>query len=149
MSDPKIDDTIHRLMTKPWQGEPDMPTDEGEPDAMGINWELITLTDYEILDVIVDVVEKAFQVRKIEAHTRTKRVSRARQVAMWLAREITQCSLNEIAERFERDHTTVLHAVRKVRGDRDSDSRFASVLQRLHNTVARECYRKSKEAENE
>lgn len=45
---------------------------------------------------------------------RAPRVARARQLAMYVAREQTRHSLSEIARRFDRDHTTVLHAVRTV-----------------------------------
>ena len=41
-------------------------------------------------------------------------VARARQMAMYLARELTPLSLAEIARGFDRDHTTVLHAIRAV-----------------------------------
>lgn len=45
---------------------------------------------------------------------RAVRVTRARQQAMFLARELTTLSLAEIARGFDRDHTTVIHAVRAV-----------------------------------
>ena len=45
---------------------------------------------------------------------RTPRVTRARQLAMFLARELTQLSLAQIAREFDRDHSTVLHALRVV-----------------------------------
>jgi chromosomal replication initiator protein len=45
---------------------------------------------------------------------RTSRVSRARQLAMYLSRDLTSLSLAQIAREFNRDHTTVLHAIRTV-----------------------------------
>jgi chromosomal replication initiator protein len=45
---------------------------------------------------------------------RTARVSNARQIAMYLARDMTSLSLAAVAREFKRDHTTVLHAVRAV-----------------------------------
>jgi chromosomal replication initiator protein len=46
---------------------------------------------------------------------RTRNVARPRQIAMALAKELTQLSLPDIGEAFGgRDHTTVLHACRKV-----------------------------------
>ena len=45
---------------------------------------------------------------------RSSRVSHARQLAMYLAREETSISLAQIAREFNRDHTTVLHAIRTV-----------------------------------
>lgn len=46
---------------------------------------------------------------------RARREARPRQVAMYLSRKATKCSLPEIGRRFGgRDHTTVMHAVRQV-----------------------------------
>ena len=45
---------------------------------------------------------------------RNKTLVRARHVAMYLTRTLTQHSLPEIARSFNRDHTVVLHAVRKI-----------------------------------
>ncbi len=55
---------------------------------------------------------------------RSRSVARPRQIAMALSKELTRHSLPEIGEAFGgRDHTTVLHACRKVAGLRQSDSR--------------------------
>jgi chromosomal replication initiator protein len=54
---------------------------------------------------------------------RNRSVARPRQVAMALAKELTRHSLPEIGNAFGgRDHTTVLHATRKVKELRESDS---------------------------
>ena len=45
---------------------------------------------------------------------RTPRISHARQLAMYLARQETSLSLAQIAREFNRDHITVLHAIRRV-----------------------------------
>lgn len=48
---------------------------------------------------------------------RMRYVARPRQVAMWIAKQITTRSLPDIGRRFgNRDHTTVLHAVRRIEG---------------------------------
>jgi chromosomal replication initiator protein len=60
--------------------------------------------------------------------SRTARVSRARHVAMYLARDLTSLSLAQIAREFDRDHTTVLHAVRIVSSRLDPDSETSAVL---------------------
>jgi chromosomal replication initiator protein len=49
---------------------------------------------------------------------RTPAVARARHLAMYLARELTPLSLSQIAREFDRDHSTVIHAIRAV-GDRN------------------------------
>jgi chromosomal replication initiator protein len=57
-------------------------------------------------------------------------IARPRQIAMYLAKELTQKSLPEIGELFGgRDHTTVLHAVRKIGTERQQ---FTELNQQLH-----------------
>ncbi len=54
-------------------------------------------------------------MRDFHSPQRSRRVARPRQVAMYLARELTMRSLPEIGRRFGgRDHTTVLHACRRI-----------------------------------
>ena len=56
------------------------------------------------------------------SHSRTTTVTRARHLAMYLTRELTALSLADIARRFDRDHSTVLHAVRRIEGELRPDS---------------------------
>jgi chromosomal replication initiator protein len=59
-----------------------------------------------------------------------------RQVAMYLAKEMTQKSLPEIGELFGgRDHTTVLHAVRKISQLRNKDAELNHALHVLEQTL--------------
>jgi chromosomal replication initiator protein len=54
-------------------------------------------------------------VEKMKARGRASQIAHARQVAMYLARELTHLSLAQVGEHFgSRDHTTVLHAQRKI-----------------------------------
>jgi chromosomal replication initiator protein len=54
-------------------------------------------------------------LRDFQSAQRSRRVARPRQVAMYLSRELTMRSLPEIGRRFGgRDHTTVLHACRRI-----------------------------------
>ena len=63
-------------------------------------------------------------------------IARPRQIAMYLAKELTQKSLPEIGELFGgRDHTTVLHAVRKIGGDRGKDTELNQQLHVLEQTL--------------
>ena len=63
-------------------------------------------------------------------------IAKPRQIAMYLAKEMTQKSLPEIGELFGgRDHTTVLHAVRKIGGDRTKDSELNQQLHVLEQTL--------------
>jgi chromosomal replication initiator protein len=64
--------------------------------------------------------------------TRTARVSRARQLAMYLTRELTDLSLPAIAEAFNRrDHTTVMHAIRRVERTALEDASVSRTLEEL------------------
>jgi len=65
------------------------------------------------------VVARQYNVSRSDllSSRRTANVVRPRQVAMYLAKTLTLRSLPEIGRRFGgRDHTTVLHAVRKIEG---------------------------------
>ncbi len=68
----------------------------------------------------------------LTAKKRTRAVSYPRQIAMYLARELTDNSLPKIGEEFGgRDHTTVMHACDKISGDIKSDPEFRKVLTSL------------------
>ena len=63
-------------------------------------------------------------------------IARPRQIAMYLAKELTQKSLPEIGELFGgRDHTTVLHAVRKIAGERQKNTELNQQLHVLEQTL--------------
>lgn len=63
---------------------------------------------------------------------RDRQVARPRQVAMYLTKQLTSRSLPEIGRRFDnRDHTTVIHAVRKVEELMEIDSAFAEDVELL------------------
>ncbi|MDR2690017.1 MAG: chromosomal replication initiator protein DnaA [Azoarcus sp.] len=64
------------------------------------------------------------KVSDMHAKKRTRAVARPRQVAMWLAKDLTAMSLPAIGEAFGRDHTTVLHACRTVTALRQEDSQL-------------------------
>ncbi|KAF0118418.1 MAG: chromosomal replication initiator protein [Rhodospirillaceae bacterium] len=69
---------------------------------------------------------------------RTRSVARPRQVAMYLAKNLTSRSLPEIGRRFgNRDHTTVIHAVRKVEELLDTDPSFAEDVALLRRILER------------
>lgn len=68
------------------------------------------------LEEIQDAVCSVYGVGREEllSPRRSPRIAHARQLAMYLARELTGLSLSEIARAFDRNHTTVLHAIRAV-----------------------------------
>lgn len=68
-----------------------------------------------------------FNIRVAEMHSarRSRAVARPRQIAMYLAKQLTQRSLPDIGRKFGgRDHTTVMHAVKKVDELRAADRHF-------------------------
>jgi chromosomal replication initiator protein len=70
------------------------------------------------MDLIQEVVAKQFnlEVREIKSKRRTDAIAWPRQIAMYLARTLTDLSTTEIGEAFGgKDHTTVLHACEKVK----------------------------------
>ena len=76
------------------------------------------------------------KVADMYSKKRPASIARPRQIAMYLAKEMTQKSLPEIGELFGgRDHTTVLHAVRKIGGDRTKDSDLNQQLHVLEQTL--------------
>jgi chromosomal replication initiator protein len=63
---------------------------------------------------------------------RARAVARPRQVAMYLSKHLTSRSLPEIGRKFGgRDHTTVMHAVRKIDELKSTDSSFAEDVELL------------------
>ena len=80
------------------------------------------------IENIQKTVADYFKIKVSEMYSkkRFRSVARPRQVAMALAKELTQQSLPEIGEAFGgRDHTTVLHACRKTAELRETDQEFA------------------------
>ena len=80
------------------------------------------------IDNIQKTVADYFNIRTSDllSSKRSRTIARPRQVAMALAKELTNHSLPEIGENFGgRDHTTVLYATRKVAELRDTDHRFS------------------------
>jgi chromosomal replication initiator protein len=68
--------------------------------------------------------------------SRTAPVARARQLAMYLTRELTDLSLPAIARAFNRrDHTTVLHAIRRVERSALEDASVSRTLEELTSTL--------------
>jgi len=73
-------------------------------------------------------VAEHFNIRVADMHSarRSRTVARPRQIAMYLSKQLTARSLPEIGRKFGgRDHTTVMHAVKKVDELRQADASFA------------------------
>jgi len=78
------------------------------------------------------------ELRDFQSPQRSRRVARPRQVAMFLARELTMRSLPEIGKRFGgRDHTTVLHACRRIAALCEEDGTFKEEVNFLRSVLVR------------
>ena len=88
---------------------------------------------------ILRVISKHFGVSKndILSQRRHRSIVWPRQVGMFLAKTMTARSLPEIGRRFGgRDHTTVLHAIRKIEGELKANSRLRAELEDLKKLLA-------------
>ena len=85
---------------------------ESLKDLLALQDKLVTIDN--IQRVVAD--QYKLKISDLLSKRRSRSVARPRQVAMFLAKELTSHSLPEIGEAFGgRDHTTVLHACRKIR----------------------------------
>ena len=92
--------------------------------------------------ITLDLVQKTvadyykLKVADMYSHKRTRAIARPRQIAMWIARELTSHSLPEIGEAFGgRDHTTVLHACRTILDLRSRDNLLNNDVHVLMQTI--------------
>ena len=91
------------------------------------------------IEDIQKIVARHYNVSKTEllSNRRTRTIVKPRQVAMYLSKVMTPRSLPEIGRRFGgRDHTTVLHAVRKIEDLSGSDNTLAQELELLRRLIS-------------
>jgi len=75
-------------------------------------------------------------IREMSSSKRSKNIAYPRQVAMYATKELTTMSLPEIGRNFGgRDHTTVLHAVRKIKKMREDSDEFNEEINRIINLL--------------
>jgi chromosomal replication initiator protein len=89
---------------------------------------------------ILRIVSRHFAVSKqdILSQRRHRSVVRPRQIGMYLAKHLTQRSLPEIGRRFgDRDHTTVLHAIRKIDKEVGENPRLKDEIEELKRQLSR------------
>jgi chromosomal replication initiator protein len=90
------------------------------------------------IDLIQKVVSSFFNVKVSDLKTKRKYKGYVlpRQVAMYLSRKFTDSSLLEIGDKFGgKDHSTVLHSIKKVEEKRGKDSSFNEILQNLESRI--------------
>jgi chromosomal replication initiator protein len=108
-------------------------TKEALKDLLAVQNRLVSIEN--IQRTVADYYK--LKVAEMFSKKRTRAVARPRQVAMALAKELTPLSLPDIGQAFGgRDHTTVLHACRKIKELRESDGEinkdYAILLQVLN-----------------
>ena len=107
-------------------------TKEALRDLLALQDKLVTIEN------IQKTVAEYYKIRVADllSPRRTRTITRPRQIAMALAKELTTHSLPEIGDAFGgRDHTTVLHACRKVVELRESDVRIKEDYNNLLRTL--------------
>lgn len=103
-------------------------------------------TTHEILKDILQIYEKQISVTDILQSTanyyalkmtdlksvrRDRRIARPRQLAMYLSKILTPLSLPDIGTHFERDHTTILHAIKTIEGLLQRDTQLQKDMQKI------------------
>ena len=101
--------------------------------------DLLSVQNRQIsVENIQKTVADFFNIKVADMYSKRRpaNIARPRQIAMYLAKELTQKSLPEIGELFGgRDHTTVLHAVRKIAADRQKNAECNHELHVLEQTL--------------
>ena len=107
-------------------------TREALRDLLALQDKLVTISN--IQKVVVEYYK--IRIADLSSARRSRTITRPRQIAMSLAKELTTHSLPEIGEAFGgRDHTTVLHACRKVKELRATDNRINEDYNNLLRTL--------------
>ena len=102
-------------------------------DLLALQDKLVTIEN------IQKTVAEYYKIRIADllSKRRSRSIARPRQVAMALAKELTNHSLPEIGDAFGgRDHTTVLHACKRIKELRESDRRIGEDYMNLLRTLA-------------
>ncbi|XAM01514.1 chromosomal replication initiator protein DnaA [Phycisphaeraceae bacterium D3-23] len=98
-------------------------------------------TNQVTLQHIIDAVTVFYNVKlsDLQSRRRHKSVTEPRQVCMFLAREHTRFSLEEIGGYFGgRDHTTVMHSIKTVKQRCEDDAQYGSQVRQLNDQIARQ-----------
>lgn len=101
--------------------------------------DLLSIQNRQIsLENIQKTVADFYKIRIADMYSKKRpaSIARPRQIAMYLAKEMTQKSLPEIGDSFGgRDHTTVLHAVRKIAAERQKNGELNQQIHVLEQTL--------------
>ena len=89
------------------------------------------------ISVIIDEVEKYFSLPSgsLVTKRRSNDIAYPRHIAMYIAREVLDESYPRIGEEFNRDHTTVMTAVKKIRHNLSGDTELAAIIRDLVDNI--------------
>jgi chromosomal replication initiator protein len=109
------------------------------PMAQQVLKHIVHVQDRKItIDAIQKAVAERFQIKpsQLKEKSNTQKVVRPRQVAMYLVKELTDASLPEIGRAFGgKHHTTVIHSIRKIEKERQSDPELNRLIHSLMETL--------------
>jgi chromosomal replication initiator protein len=95
----------------------------------------IEISSTTILSVVAEYFE--ISLANLKGTERARSVTHARQIAMYLCRELTDLSLPKIGQIFDRDHTTVMYAQRKINKEMPERRRTYDQVQELTTRIKR------------
>ncbi|WP_041437866.1 chromosomal replication initiator protein DnaA [Thermodesulfobium narugense] len=91
------------------------------------------LNNLPTMDEIAIAVSKVMQIKleDLKSRGRKSHQANARQIAMYLCREMTKNSLPQIGEYFGRDHSTVIHAYERIKEDINKDQTLKRIIEQI------------------
>ena len=106
-------------------------------EAKDILRDLIKSSSKLTVDQIIEIVANSFNVRELDIRgtSRKSEVLIARQVAIYLARVILGLSLKKIGYHFGKDHSTVIHTIRKMENLLKTNSDFVQKVEEIRSLI--------------
>ena len=93
-------------------------------------------------DITVELIQKVvaeqfgIKVTELKSDKRLKNFVQARQVAIWLSRDMTKCSYPDIGIKFGgKDHSTVIYATKKIEKALKEDSKLHKIVEEIKHTL--------------
>lgn len=93
--------------------------------------------------LIIDEVSSFYNISEsvLRGNKRDKRTAEARQVCMYLIRSMTTLSLEDIAQEFGKDHTTVMHSINKIGSELNQNDSLKNTVNELTVNINGKCSR--------
>ena len=99
-----------------------------------ISWEKATITTEDVIKGVAEHFK--ISTKDILSRRKTRNIVFPRQVAMYLARALTDESFPEIGNKFGgKDHTTVMHACRKIAKEMELNQKIANTIEGLKESI--------------